>query len=72
MDIKEIIQAWITSHNPTAEEKEIADTRLKICQQCPAYTLRFKFYICSDCGCPIPKKVFARNKESCPKRIWPI
>ena len=72
MDIKEIIQAWITSHNPTAEEKEIADTRLKICQQCPAYKSMLKFYICSDCGCPIPKKVFAKNKESCPKRIWPI
>lgn len=29
-------------------------------------------YICSDCGCPISKKVFSPKKESCPKKIWPV
>lgn len=29
-------------------------------------------YICSECGCPIAKKVFSPNKESCPKKIWTV
>lgn len=78
MNIQEIIDAWIRSYNPTEEEKKIAQDRLKICELCPAYKPSLQinnvklFYICSDCGCPIPKKIFAKSKESCPKKIWPF
>ena len=78
MSIREIIDAWVRSYNPTDEEKKIAEDRLKICQECPSYRsvtiakISKPFYVCNDCGCPIPKKIFAKSKESCPKKIWPF
>ena len=78
MSIREIIDAWVRSYNPTDEEKKIAEDRLMICQDCPSYQditfgkIPKPFYVCKDCGCPIPKKIFAKNKESCPKKIWPV
>ena len=74
MNIKEIIESWITASNPNEEDIRTAETRLKICQVCPAYksVLGTKAYICSDCGCPIAKKIFSKKKTSCPKKIWPV
>lgn len=72
MDIKEIIESWITASSPNEDDIKIADLRLKICEHCPAYKPLLNFYICSECNCPIHKKIFSKNKTSCPKKIWPF
>jgi hypothetical protein len=70
---KEIANAWITAANPTPEEKFIAAHRASICNGCEhrkQNTTLIDFYYCDLCGCPLNKKIFAQDKNSCPKSKW--
>lgn len=72
---KTIAKAWITAANPSAEEKEIAEHRLLKCNSCKYRKkswIIFGMYYCSQCGCPLEKKIFAEDKEECPKNYWLI
>jgi hypothetical protein len=71
----EIAKAWIAAANPTPEQQIIADHRSSICNGCDARTFKDipgigDFYVCSDCGCPLQKKIFAPHKKSCPRDKW--
>lgn len=71
---KEIINAWITSFNPSADEKSMAEKREKICLECPSYNTVFKdktwSAFCGECGCPISKKVYTKEYNACPLKKW--
>lgn len=74
LKLLEIAEAWIISENPNPAQKEIAESRLKICDTCPSKTFVsiFDTYLCGECGCPLAKKVFSTKPghEACPKQKW--
>ena len=84
--IKEILTSWIVSFNPNDEDKEKANSRAEICDQCPfkveldnaiLKTLSSNDQIlnkfkCGKCGCPLAKKIFSPFKTSCPLNKWEI
>ena len=72
LKIVEIAKAWIAAANPTPEQQEIAEYRASICDACPkkAYTPQIDLYYCSECGCPLKKKVFSPLANSCPLGKW--
>ena len=70
---KEIAQAWITAANPTPEEEFLAAYRASICNGCEnrkQNTTVINVYYCKLCGCPLNKKIFAKDKNSCPANKW--
>ena len=69
----EIARAWITAANPSPEEEQRAMSRSKICDDCPskAYNDHLKFEYCSECGCPLSKKIYSPI-NSCPLNKWKI
>lgn len=74
MNIKTIIDAWLIANNPTSEQIELSEKRLKICELCEfrkEYIGKIKITsICIKCGCPIVKKVFTNIYNSCPLEKW--
>lgn len=68
-NIKQIIDAWVTSFNPTEKEKKLAELRGEICKDCPS-SKNVGFHICSECGCPISKKIFTNEFNACPLEKW--
>jgi len=73
-NFKEIFDAWVTSINPTQEQKELAQKRLDICKGCEYKKETVKgqkwSVICDACGCPLSKKVFSKLFNPCPKQKW--
>lgn len=75
MDIFEIVNAWVTSMNPTDDVKNLAYKRLDICNSCEYNVEIFKHKqwsrVCSDCGCPLSKKIFSnKTKDACGLNKW--
>ena len=74
MNIREIIEAWMIAGNPTKIQEEIAEKRLEICEKCEFKKEIIKSIkisnICSECGCPIHKKVFTNSYDPCPVHKW--
>lgn len=80
----EIVRAWLSAVNPSKKEKEIAEYRSKICELCPhkvelnnslltnltSNQALLAKYKCNACGCPLAKKIFTINKDSCPLKKW--
>jgi hypothetical protein len=74
MNIFEIVEAWIIAGNPSTIQKELADKRASICDNCEFKKeiisgVKFSI-ICSKCGCPLVKKIYTNNYNSCPLRKW--
>lgn len=65
----EIITAWGNSFNPTKEQKDIADKRKDVCNECPSLKKVTGIEFCDECGCPISKKIYS-DKNSCPLNKW--
>lgn len=74
MNLTEIIDAWITALNPTAEQKSKSIERAMICGACPKLKnttlLGIKTKKCGACGCPISKKIFSNEFNPCPLKKW--
>jgi hypothetical protein len=74
LKIVEIAKAWIIAANPSPEQKEIAEYRAEICDECPhkKHIQAANMYICGLCGCPLNKKIFSPSpgQESCPDKRW--
>ena len=70
--ISEIAQAWYRSFNPTKSQEAEATRRIGICEECEHNTFvpLARFHMCGLCKCPIAKKVFSPNVESCPAGKW--
>lgn len=71
--VKEILLSYMTSINPTEEQKEIAEKRLEICASCEFWVQGAVRDYCSVCGCTTKAKVFSpKGSEACPKKMWTI
>lgn len=72
--IKEIVASYASMVNPTDEQKELAEERLKICMSCEFWAknaLGIEF--CQKCGCATKAKVFTpRGTEGCPEKKWTV
>ena len=73
-NLKTISQAWFDSYFGTNEQKLLAQERLKVCETCPSKKELFKnqnwSVVCSECGCPINKKIFSKKIKECPLDKW--
>lgn len=76
MSLGNIANAWLKTMNHNDEEKEIAEERLSICNQCP-----FKkemvggLCVCGECMCPIsfdgaPIGKCYTKENQCPMKYW--
>ena len=76
LKLVEIAKAWIIAANPSEEEKEIAEKRIAICNECEfsRHNETLDFHYCGECGCPLKKKIFSPSpgKIACPKAKWDI
>lgn len=74
LDLKKISSAWWDSYFGPEDLKELAKQRLEICEACPSRKVAFRkllpFPQCSECGCPIGKKVFSYQQNDCPLKKW--
>jgi hypothetical protein len=72
--ISKIATAWIAAANPTPAQKELAEKRYEICKGCESRTFALKKLkmaeVCGECGCPLSKKIFTQEFDSCPKHHW--
>jgi len=73
MNLKQIVDAWMTSFNPTSEQDNLAKKRVEICEMCPSlkkvFNKKWSAY-CGECGCPISKKIYATENNPCPLLKW--
>jgi hypothetical protein len=72
--LEEIFNAWIISNKPTDDFIELAKKRIEICNSCEfkkdiIKNKKWSFY-CSECTCPINKKIFSPKHNPCPKSKW--
>lgn len=69
--VREIGESWIIANNPSENQLKLAEARLDICKGCDKMVkgtlVEFK---CSECGCPISKKIFSPKYDSCPLHKW--
>lgn len=69
-----IIEAWKIANKPTQKQSELAQLRAEICNTCPSKKefLKEKKWtaVCTECGCPISKKVFTNQQNPCPLEKW--
>ena len=74
MNIFEIIEAWVIAKNPNERQKEIANKRAVICNDCEFSSQIIKgleiSIICNNCGCPLVKKIYTNKYNPCPHRKW--
>lgn len=68
--IKIIVKAWIAAANPTTEDEKRALYRLSVCYYCKHKKRKLFVQYCELCWCPLNKKVYAENKNSCDLRKW--
>lgn len=71
--VKEIAQSWIIASNPNKRQKELAQSRYNICLGCKYYgaarPITGEEY-CTDCLCPLDKKIFSPKIDACPQHFW--
>jgi hypothetical protein len=74
INIKEIIDAWFVSFNPTQNQLNKSIERGGVCEICPSrkvITKKLKLAtVCGECGCPIAKKIFSLEHNPCPLLKW--
>ncbi len=74
LDLGKIFKAWVISANPNEKQEELAQKRWEICMNCPSKTELLKdkewSFICSECGCPLNKKIFSDYSKACPLDKW--
>jgi hypothetical protein len=70
--LREIIESWATMMNPTEEQKEVAEQRLKTCLSCEFWRInKLNIEYCDRCGCSTKAKVFSpKGLEACPEKKW--
>jgi hypothetical protein len=74
INYEEIFKAWKISINPNPKQEELAGKRLDICLECDYRKEVLKgnkwSAYCSDCGCPINKKIFSPIFNACTQKKW--
>lgn len=76
INYKEIFEAWKISLNPTDKQEELAKLRLEVCLGCDYRKEVVKGLkwsaLCSECGCPLNKKVFSTRYNACGLKKWDV
>lgn len=75
MDLKEILNAWLASFNPTSIQRQMSQKRIAVCNECPSLVKKLNINrdwaaYCGECGCPINKKIFSTTNNPCPLSKW--
>jgi hypothetical protein len=71
INLRKIAKAWFTAANPTPKQKELAEKRMDICNSCDKKkSIANTVVICNACGCPLSKKIFTMENDSCPLNKW--
>jgi hypothetical protein len=70
INLRKIAKAWFTAANPTPKQRELAEKRLDICNSCDKKKSVASVVVCGECGCPISKKIFTMEDDSCPLNKW--
>ena len=70
LNLKKIAKAWITAANPTPAQAELAGKRMNICDSCDKKGTKLKIVVCTQCGCPLSKKIFTMENDACPLNKW--
>lgn len=68
--LKEIVNAWAISRNPTDEQKEVANKRYSTCNTCPYKIKDLGVERCGLCGCILSAKIFTTETNACPDDRW--
>jgi hypothetical protein len=70
----DIFQSWVTSFNPSEEEKSLAEYRAGVCNTCSMRKTHsiLKYPICGarTCVCPLSKLIFSKKEGTCPMNLW--
>jgi hypothetical protein len=73
MDLVNIAKSWIIARNPNEEQKNIAESRIKICNSCEFIDVILTVEVCGKCLCPLSKKIFSKKGPiECPEGKWTI
>ena len=72
--IKEIVESYARMVNPTDEQKEVAEIRLKTCMICEFWAENAAgIAYCKRCGCATKAKVFSpKGLQACPENKWKV
>ena len=69
--LQEILESYLISFNPTQEQKELAEKRLQVCNDCEFWIQGTIRDYCNKCGCTTSAKVFSpKGADSCPMKKW--
>jgi hypothetical protein len=83
MKLTEIARGWYNFVTASAEHKQMIDSRLTICDECPekkqigttgkrilhAINNKASIYYCGQCNCPLASKT-AAPEATCPLNKW--
>lgn len=73
LDFIDITKSWAKRINPSKEELELANKRIKVCNTCEHRKVLINFgqpiFKCELCTCPIKSLVYTEAK-TCPKGFW--
>lgn len=65
----QIVEGWVNHIFPSEEIKKLAETRAKICSECPKLKNNFCSKELGGCGCYIPAKTKSPD-STCPDDKW--
>lgn len=73
-DVKEIVSAWVSKVNPKDSQRELAEKRANICNECDQVKEAIKSAngtrYCGQCGCFLEAKVYSYKEGACPLGKW--
>ncbi len=69
MNVVEIFKSWAIAYDPNEQQSQLAALRMQICDGCDAKKTSPIIH-CSDCGCPLEKKIFTPFMNRCPRGKW--
>jgi hypothetical protein len=72
--IKEIVESYARMINPTPEQVEVAEERIRTCMGCEMWAQSVTgIYYCKKCGCATKAKVFTpKGLSGCPLGKWKV
>ena len=73
-DVREIVSAWASKIHPKESQKQLAEKRAGICNECDHVkeildNVNGTRY-CDRCGCLIEGKVYSYREGACPLGKW--
>ncbi len=67
----EIFRSWGISYDHTNEQSDLAAARMRICDDC-SFKATKPIIHCTECMCPLQKKVFSPRFGACRIGKWDI